>query len=106
MVLDWRLIISGIVDDLHDGLDTAVIAAKFHNTLSKMILAVARKVAVEKVVLSGGCFQNRYLLEGTVRELENEGFRVYTHQRIPPNDGGISLGQVAVAGHILGVKMA
>ena len=106
MVLDWRLIISGIVDDLHDGLDTAVIAAKFHNTLSKMILAVARKVAVEKVVLSGGCFQNRYLLERTVRELENEGFRVYTHQRIPPNDGGISLGQVAVAGHILGVKMA
>lgn len=101
MVLDWRPVISGIIDDLRSDLDVDVISAKFHNTLSRMILAVAGVVGVEKIVLSGGCFQNRYLLERTVRELEREGFRVYTHQRIPPNDGGISLGQVAVAGHIL-----
>ncbi|MHC4196761.1 MAG: carbamoyltransferase HypF [Planctomycetota bacterium] len=100
MVLDWRLVISAIIDDLNGGLDTGVISSRFHNTLSSMIVAVAKRVQVEKVVLSGGCFQNKYLLERTVAQLEKEGFRVYTHQRVPPNDGGISLGQVAVAGHI------
>lgn len=101
MVLDWRPIVSGIINDLNKRLDTGIIAAKFHNTLSKTILAVARRVGMERVVLTGGVFQNRYLLEKTFQELEKEDFRVYTHQRVPPNDGGISLGQVAVAGHIL-----
>ncbi len=100
MVLDWRPVISAIIDDLNGGLNTGVISSRFHNTLSSMIVAVAKRVQVEKVVLSGGCFQNKYLLEKTVMELEKEGFGVYTHQRVPPNDGGISLGQVAVAGHI------
>ncbi len=100
MVLDWRPVISGIIDDLNGGLDTGAISSRFHNTLSSMIVAVAKRVQVEKVVLSGGCFQNKYLLERTVAQLEKEGFGVYTHQRVPPNDGGISLGQVAVAGHI------
>ena len=100
MVLDWRPVISAIIDDLNGGQDTGVISSRFHNTLSSMIVAVAGRVQVEKVVLSGGCFQNKYLLERTVMELEKEGFGVYTHQRVPTNDGGISLGQVAVAGHI------
>jgi hydrogenase maturation protein HypF len=52
---------------------------------------------IEKVVLSGGCFQNKYLTEKTIDLLENNNHKVYTHQRIPPNDGGISLGQLAAA---------
>ena len=50
-----------------------------------------------RVVLSGGCFQNRYLTERTVRRLQAEGFQPYWHQRVPPNDGGIALGQVVAA---------
>jgi len=59
-----------------------------------MIVAVARRTEQQRVVLSGGCFQNRYLTERTIDRLSAEGFRPYWHQRIPPNDGGISLGQI------------
>jgi hydrogenase maturation protein HypF len=93
-VLDWRPAISEIIADLRGGQTRATISAKFHNMLAEMIVAVARKTAQEKVVLSGGCFQNRYLTERTIHRLSAEGFRSYWHQRIPPNDGGISLGQV------------
>lgn len=100
MAIDWKPLIYGIIDDLYNGRDTETISAKFHNTLSRMILTVAERIGVERVVLSGGVFQNRYLLERAFQDLEKRSFRVYTHQRVPPNDGGISLGQVAVAGHI------
>jgi hydrogenase maturation protein HypF len=76
-------------------------AAKFHNTLVEIIVAVARQVGEEKVVLSGGCFQNRYLIERSVQRLIDAGFRPYWHQRVPTNDGGISLGQVMAASHAL-----
>jgi hydrogenase maturation protein HypF len=72
-------------------------AARFHNALVEGMVAVARAVGAERVALSGGCFQNRILLERAYRRLTEAGLRVYVHQRIPPNDGGISLGQVAVA---------
>jgi len=72
----------------------AHIAARFHNTLAEMIVAVARRARQERVVLTGGCFQNRYLTERAVKRLQAEGFRPYWHQRIPPNDGGIALGQI------------
>jgi hydrogenase maturation protein HypF len=69
----------------------------FHNTLVEMMIAVARRVGEERIVLSGGCFQNRYLAERAIGQLIAEGFRPYWHQRIPPNDGGIALGQVVAA---------
>ena len=69
------------------------ISAKFHNALVEMIVAVARLTGEPRVVLTGGCFQNRYLTERAVTRLRAEGFRPYWHQRIPPNDGGIALGQ-------------
>ena len=75
--------------------DVGIIAAKFHNTLVEMMVQVARACGEEKIVLSGGCFQNRYLTERAVKRLREEGFRPYWHQRVPPNDGGIALGQVA-----------
>jgi len=66
--------------------------------LAQIVLAVALRVEQQKVVLTGGCFQNRYLTERCVDLLRSAGFRVYWHQRVPPNDGGISLGQVIAAG--------
>ena len=59
--------------------------------------AVREQTGLGKAVLSGGCFQNRVLLEGTVRDLEKAGFEVYTHQMLPSNDGCIALGQAVVA---------
>jgi hydrogenase maturation protein HypF len=73
---------------------TDTCTAKFHNTLAEIIIAVAQRVGQPQVALSGGCFQNRYLTERTALRLEQEGFRPYWHQRIPPNDGGIALGQI------------
>jgi hydrogenase maturation protein HypF len=61
------------------------------------MVSVARTLGAERAALSGGCFQNRILLERAYRRLAEAGIRVYVHQRIPPNDGGIALGQVAVA---------
>jgi hydrogenase maturation protein HypF len=62
-----------------------------------IIVRVAEEIGLERVVLTGGCFQNRVLTERTVRGLEKAGFRPYWHQRVPPNDGGISLGQIKAA---------
>jgi hydrogenase maturation protein HypF len=93
-LLDWNPAILEMIEDLRRGETRGMIAAKFHNLLADMIGAVARKIGQEKVVLSGGCFQNRNLIERTIHRLTTEGFRPYWHQRIPPNDGGISLGQV------------
>jgi hydrogenase maturation protein HypF len=76
------------------GVPRGIISAKFHNTLAEAIIAVAERVALEKVVLSGGCFQNRYLTERVVGRLRTRGFQPYWHQRVPPNDGGIALGQL------------
>ena len=60
-------------------------------------MAVAKETGQRRVVLSGGCFQNRYLTERTVLRLRKEGFLPYWHQRVPPNDGGIALGQILAA---------
>ena len=72
-------------------------AAKFHNALVNWIEAVARSTGVRQVAMSGGVFQNRYLVERAACQLERHGFGVYTHQRVPANDGGIALGQAVLA---------
>jgi len=97
-IIDWQPMIAELLEEVHCGQSMGIMAAKFHNTLVEMIVAVAREVEREKVVLSGGCFQNRYLTERSVRRLTECGFRPYWHQRIPTNDGGIALGQVMAAG--------
>jgi hydrogenase maturation protein HypF len=96
-IVDWEPMISSIVDDVRRGLPAGLIAAKFHNALAEMIVAVAMRVDEERVALTGGCFQNRYLLERAVARLRAAGFRTYWHQRIPPNDGGIAFGQAVAA---------
>ena len=96
-VLNWGPAIEAILSDIKQRVSPAAISARFHNTLVESVLVVARREGMDKVVLSGGCFQNRYLTERLIRRLSEEGFRPYWHQRIPPNDGGICLGQVVAA---------
>jgi hydrogenase maturation protein HypF len=95
--LDWSPLVEAILADLKHNLPIGQISARFHNALANAIVAVAKRVGQQRVVLSGGCFQNRYLTERSVQRLQEEGFRPYWHQRVPPNDGGISLGQVVAA---------
>ena len=103
--IDWAPLIRAVIDDARTfnrqssivNRQLSVLAARFHNTLVEMIVAVARRVNEPRVILTGGCFQNRYLLERAIQRLRDEGFRPYWHQRMPPNDGGIALGQVTAA---------
>lgn len=97
IVADWEPGIIELISDHQNDVSLDLIAARFHNMLVEMIVAVAQKIAEPKVVLSGGCFQNRYLTERTIDRLRAEKFRPYWHQRIPPNDGGIALGQIVAA---------
>jgi hydrogenase maturation protein HypF len=95
LVLDWEPMIRALLADVARGIPTATIAARFHETLARMIVAVAEVVGWPRVALSGGCFQNRLLLERTIARLRAAGFSPCWHQRVPTNDGGIALGQIA-----------
>ena len=97
LMLDWEPMIWGILDDLGHGVAVGLISAKFHNTLVDMMVAVAQRAGIDQIVLGGGCFQNKYLTERAVARLTGEGFRVYWPQRLPPNDGGLALGQIFAA---------
>jgi len=100
-IFDTPLLIKQITNDLVDGTDKTVISAKFHNTVAEYIFTIAEQMrnefAINKVVLSGGVFQNRYLLEQSEAGLIYRGFKVFSHSEIPANDGGISLGQLLIA---------
>jgi len=93
-LLDWAPMIVGVMNDSQRGVPVGEISAGFHNTLAQAVAEVAQRFGHKRVVLSGGCFQNGYLLERTVGALEAAQFKPYWHQRVPPNDGGIALGQV------------
>ncbi len=97
MVIDWAPLIKGVIMDASEGMDTGIISAKFHNTLVEGIAAVAETIGERKVVLSGGCFQNVYLLRRVLDVLENLCYEPFIHRSIPPNDGGIAPGQVMAA---------
>ncbi len=93
-IIDWEPMILEIVEDVGKQVPAGIISAKFHNALTEIIVRMAERTGKLKVVLTGGCFQNKYLTERTVERLQAEGFHPYWHQRIPPNDGGISVGQL------------
>ncbi|MEW5843576.1 MAG: carbamoyltransferase HypF, partial [Bacteroidota bacterium] len=96
LMIDWRPIIKEIMSDCEKS-SVGKISARFHNTLAEIILEIAKRSKLNKVVLSGGCFQNAFLLNRTIEKQQENNFSVYWHQRIPPNDGGIAVGQIALA---------
>ena len=100
MVIDWEPAIRGALGDIKSGGSRGAISAKFHNMLVQSIVTVAQRIGEPTVVLSGGCFQNRLLIERAIERLREENFLPAWHQRIPPNDGGIALGQAAAAAMI------
>ncbi|HTW59841.1 MAG TPA: carbamoyltransferase HypF [Terriglobales bacterium] len=94
---DWAPLIRAVIADKRAGVAVPTVAARFHNALVHWILEVAASTGLKQVVLSGGVFQNRYLTEHAAAALEARGCDVYTHQRVPPNDGGIALGQAVMS---------
>jgi hydrogenase maturation protein HypF len=101
LVLAGADLICAGAEDLARGVPTSVIAARFHNGLAdataRVCSLIRERTGLATVACSGGVFQNLLLLERVTTALERDGFRVLTHSRVPPNDGGISLGQAAVA---------
>ncbi len=94
IIVDWTVMIEEILTDITHQIPTAEISAKFHNTLVEIVVAVAKKVKRDRVVLTGGCWQNKYLTERAISRLRAENFIPYWHHRIPCNDGGIAVGQI------------
>ncbi len=96
-----QTIIRAVVQDVHNGLSPAEISFKFHQTLialfAEICETIRRRHDLNRVILSGGCFQNSLLLKGLIGQLEAKHFEVYAHQQVPANDGGIALGQAIVA---------
>lgn len=89
-------IMKGMVRDIERRTDPAVISAKFHNSIVNLILNVARKRRTKKIVLSGGVFQNNYLVKRATQLLTENGFNVYAHSAVQTNDLGIPIGQIAI----------
>ncbi|MEK7474387.1 MAG: carbamoyltransferase HypF [Candidatus Coatesbacteria bacterium] len=97
LVADWSPLVRAILDDVAGSVPLPAIAAGFHAALARVIAEVAVRLKAPRVVLSGGCFQNALLLEAAVGALRRAGIRAYWHQRVPPNDGCIALGQALAA---------
>jgi hydrogenase maturation protein HypF len=103
--IDMRPAIEAIVRDVQAQRPIGWIAAAFHNTVAAVVIEVCRRLRdaerLSRVCLSGGTFQNVYLLERAVSGLRANGFDVFLHAKVPPNDGGISLGQAVIANRAL-----
>ena len=96
-VVDWRPMLDALLSDLQARASVGVISGRFHNALAAMAVAAAERFDCQRVVISGGCFQNRVLSILVRKRLEQAGFEVFSHGRVPPGDGGIPLGQLYVA---------
>ena len=100
---DWDMpsIFQGMLTDIKDNVDTAIVAMRFHRSLVAQLVAIVQRYANEtnlnKVLLAGGVFQNRLLSELLIKELEEKGLDVYYPTTIPCNDGGVAVGQLAIA---------
>jgi len=101
-IIDPQEIFINIIEDLKRGIGKDIIAVKFHNTVAEFTVNLCGKIredtGINKIALSGGVFQNKYLTEKVLYLLEDKGFKVFIQRKVPTNDGGISLGQAVVAG--------
>ncbi len=103
--IDTREMLKQIAHDISSGRSPALVSRCFHNVIASMINVVCNRLrernGLDKVCLSGGAFQNFTVLTLAVRLLRRSGFQVFLHTKVPPNDGGLSLGQAAIAAHSL-----
>ncbi|MEM9627856.1 MAG: carbamoyltransferase HypF [Pseudomonadota bacterium] len=97
LVVDWRPAIRALVDDVGKERDVGEMATAFQNGIADVMVDIARKIGRARIGLTGGCFQNRYLTECAKDRLEAAGFTVHLHRNVPPNDGGLAVGQIACA---------
>jgi len=92
-IVDWRPALASILEDVRAGIAPGAISAALHAGLAAAIVVVARRIGIPRVALTGGCFQNARLTETSIGALRAAGFEPIWHRRVPPNDGGIALGQ-------------
>jgi hydrogenase maturation protein HypF len=101
-VLDFAPTFAAMASGLRQGVSPELLAASFHNTMAvaitDMVMRISAQTGIREVALSGGVFQNCTLLDKIVTILALNSFRVYIHRQVPPNDGGLALGQAVVAG--------
>ncbi len=101
-IVDWGPAIEQLIAAHSAGLPVAALSAAFHDGLAAAIVAVAVALGERTVVLTGGCFQNAYLTTAAARALRAAGFEPRWHERVPPNDGGLALGQALAASYVDG----
>jgi len=97
LLVDWRPMLLVLASEFEDGRPVEVLASAFIDWLADAIVQIARSVDIEGVVLTGGCFQNALLTERAMERLLGAGFQPFRHRRVPPNDGGLAVGQAAFA---------
>ncbi len=101
LVIDTRPLIAEVAAEARRGCAAGLIGRRFHSTLVEIVAQVCARLAAASglatVALSGGVFLNALLTGELVARLQRDGFRVYRHRRVPPSDGGLSLGQLAIA---------
>jgi hydrogenase maturation protein HypF len=99
--IDYRNLVCEVVKDVRRNLAKPIISARFHNAVADLILQLSlqyrKSLSLNKIALSGGCFQNVALLKKSVNLLKQNDFEVLTHRLVPPNDGGLALGQAVIA---------
>jgi hydrogenase maturation protein HypF len=97
-IIDPAPVLAAVISDQRAGVAAGVIGARFHQAVADLIvdIAVKERDRAQTIALSGGVFQNALLLQLSLKGLRNKGFHVITHRRVPPNDGGIALGQLLI----------
>jgi len=103
--INWSPLVRSIVNDLkQSGVNSEVVSGRFHLSLAELIANVAVSSGCQVIALSGGCFQNRVLLELTIKFIKRAGLRPIWHQQVPSNDGGLALGQTVIASRRMSLK--
>lgn len=101
LIVNWRPMLAALVDARRMGIPAGSLAAGFHEALAAAIAAIARHAGIRRVLLTGGCFQNARLTTAAIAALQADGFEPFWHHHVPPNDGGLAVGQAVFAGRPL-----